>query len=122
MGEYLLALAVGAICLVLYILRLNWVLSHTPQEVINRAGEPLTRDYVRDVFERVKRDGIDWEDRLPPRKDRRYIVVGGSGFLGGQIILHLLVMGTPPEAIRIFGCASACLLLEKTFIVEQRQK
>ncbi|KAL7802866.1 hypothetical protein V8C43DRAFT_269614 [Trichoderma afarasin] len=79
MGEYLLVLAVGAICLVLYMLRLNWVLSHTPQEVANRAGEPLTRDYVRDVFERVKREGIDWEDRLPPRKDRRYIVVGGSG-------------------------------------------
>ncbi|KAL7909422.1 hypothetical protein GGI35DRAFT_493356 [Trichoderma velutinum] len=122
MGEYLLVLAVGVICSVLYLLRLNWVLSHTPQEVIDRVGEPLTKDYVRDVFERVKREGIDWEGKLPPRKNRRYIVVGGSGestkgillqnkrlmivrwapgFLGGQIILHLLAMGTPPEAIRI---------------------
>ncbi|PTB59328.1 hypothetical protein M431DRAFT_478415 [Trichoderma harzianum CBS 226.95] len=78
MGEYLLVLAVGAICLVLYMVRLNWVLSHTPQEVVDRAGEPLTRDHVRDVFERVRREGIDWEGKLPRRKDRRYIVVGGS--------------------------------------------
>ncbi|GFP52364.1 short-chain dehydrogenase/reductase family 42E member 1 [Trichoderma asperellum] len=101
MGEALLALGGGIICLVLYLLKLNWVLSHTPQEVVDRAGEPLTREYIKDVFERVKKDGIDWEGKLPPRKDRRYIVVGGSGFLGGQIILHLLAMGTPPEAIRI---------------------
>lgn len=79
MREYLVVLALGAIFLVLYMLRLNWVLSHTPQEVVDRAGEPLTRDYVRGVFERVKKDGIDWEEKLPPRKNRRYIVVGGSG-------------------------------------------
>ncbi|RFU79521.1 3-beta hydroxysteroid dehydrogenase isomerase [Trichoderma arundinaceum] len=96
-----LALGVGVVFLVLYVLRLNWVLSHTPQEVVDRAGEPLTKEYIQDAFERVKKDGIDWDGKLPPRKDRRYIVVGGSGFLGGQIILHLLTMGTPPEAIRI---------------------
>ncbi|KAL6696387.1 hypothetical protein J3F84DRAFT_394829 [Trichoderma pleuroticola] len=50
---------------------------------------------------RLKREGIDWEGKLAPRRDRRYIVVGESEFLGGQIILHLLAMGTPPEAIRI---------------------
>ncbi|KAH6606425.1 hypothetical protein Trco_005578 [Trichoderma cornu-damae] len=101
MGEVLVALGVGVVCLVLYMLRLNWVLAHTPQEVVDRAGEPLTREYIWDVYERVKKDGIDWEGKLPPRKDRRYIVVGGSGFLGGQLVLHLLAMGTPPEAIRI---------------------
>lgn len=79
MGEVLLALVGGSICLVLYLLKLNWVLSHTPQDVVDRAGEALTREYVKDVFERVKKDGIDWEGKLPPRKDRRYIVVGGSG-------------------------------------------
>ncbi|KAL7927499.1 hypothetical protein ACQKWADRAFT_276946 [Trichoderma austrokoningii] len=101
MGQVSLALVGGVICLVLYLLKLNWVLSHTPQDVVDRAGEPLTPEYVKDVFERVKKDGLDWKGKLPPRKDRRYIVVGGSGFLGGQIILHLLAMGTPPEAIRI---------------------
>jgi hypothetical protein len=85
MGGVLLALGVGVVCLVLYTFKLNWVLSHTPQEVVDRAGEPLTREYIRDVFERVKKDGIDWEGKLPPRKARRYIVVGGSGeFIHGM--------------------------------------
>ncbi|EGR50975.1 uncharacterized protein TRIREDRAFT_57647 [Trichoderma reesei QM6a] len=101
MGWASVVLAAGVLCLVLYALRLNWVLSHTPQEAAACAGEPLTKEYIQDAFERVKRDGIDWVGKLPPRKDRRYIVVGGSGLLGGQIILHLLAMGTPPEAIRI---------------------
>jgi hypothetical protein len=79
MSQALLALVGGIVCLVLYLLKLNWVLSHTPQDVVDRARVPLTREYVQDVFERVKKDGIDWEGKLPPRKDRRYIVVGGSG-------------------------------------------
>ncbi|PTB64468.1 putative 3-beta hydroxysteroid dehydrogenase/isomerase family protein [Trichoderma citrinoviride] len=101
MGQALLGLAAGVLCLALYTLRLNWVLSHTPPEAAHHAADPLTKEHIRDVFERVKRDGIDWVGELPPRKDRRYIVVGGSGLLGGQIVLHLLAMGTPPEAIRI---------------------
>jgi hypothetical protein len=79
MGQIILALAGGVICLLLYLLKLNWVLSHTPQEVVDRAGVPLTREYVKDVFERVKKDGLGSEEKLPPRKDRRYIIVGGSG-------------------------------------------
>jgi hypothetical protein len=79
MGQIFLALVGGVFCLVLYLLKLNWVLSHTPREVVDRAGEPFTREYVRDVFERVKKDGLGSEAMLPPRKDRRYIVVGGSG-------------------------------------------
>lgn len=79
MGQILLALVGGVVCLVLYLLKLNWVLSHTPQEVVDRAGEPLTREYIKDVFERVKKDGFGSEEKLPPRKDRRYIIVGGSG-------------------------------------------
>ena len=79
MGWASVVLAAGVLCLVLYALRLNWVLSHTPQEAAACAGEPLTKEYIQDAFERVKRDGIDWVGKLPPRKDRRYIVVGGSG-------------------------------------------
>lgn len=87
MGEVPLVLALGVICLVFYTLRLNWVLSHTPQEVVDRAGEPLTRENVWDAFERVKKDGIDWEGKLPPRKDRRYIVVGGSGEFAESMVM-----------------------------------
>ncbi|KAI9458843.1 NAD-P-binding protein [Lactarius psammicola] len=38
---------------------------------------------------------------LPPRTGRRYIVVGGAGFLGGWIVRHLLERGEHPKRIRV---------------------
>ncbi|KAI8986719.1 NAD-P-binding protein [Trametes punicea] len=40
-------------------------------------------------------------EELPPKTGRRYIVVGGTGFLGGWIVLHLLARGEDPRRIRI---------------------
>ncbi|OBZ78064.1 3beta-hydroxysteroid-dehydrogenase/decarboxylase isoform 2 [Grifola frondosa] len=40
-------------------------------------------------------------DELPPKTGRRYIVVGGAGFLGGWIVLHLLARGEDPRRIRV---------------------
>ncbi|KAG7446876.1 NAD(P)-binding protein [Guyanagaster necrorhizus] len=41
------------------------------------------------------------DDQLPPKTGRRYIVVGGAGFLGGWIVLQLLKRGEDPKCIRI---------------------
>ncbi|KAI0659337.1 NAD-P-binding protein [Cubamyces menziesii] len=40
-------------------------------------------------------------EELPPKTGRRYIVIGGAGFLGGWIVLHLLARGEDPRRIRI---------------------
>ncbi|KAI0711376.1 NAD(P)-binding protein [Earliella scabrosa] len=40
-------------------------------------------------------------EELPPKTGRRYIVVGGAGFLGGWIVLHLIARGEDPRRIRI---------------------
>ncbi|PSR78591.1 hypothetical protein PHLCEN_2v7338 [Hermanssonia centrifuga] len=41
------------------------------------------------------------EGKLPSKTGRRYIVVGGAGFLGGWIVLHLLQRGEDPRRIRV---------------------
>jgi nucleoside-diphosphate-sugar epimerase len=41
------------------------------------------------------------DDQLPPRTGRRYIVIGGAGFLGGWIVLQLLRRGEDPKRIRV---------------------
>ncbi|EMR67828.1 putative 3-beta hydroxysteroid dehydrogenase isomerase protein [Eutypa lata UCREL1] len=44
---------------------------------------------------------MNYKHKLPPKLDRRYIVTGGSGLVGGFIVLQLLARGNPPESIRI---------------------
>jgi len=40
---------------------------------------------------------------MPPRTGRRYIVVGGGGFLGGWVVTKLLERGENPHHIRILN-------------------
>lgn len=44
---------------------------------------------------------FDSKTFLPPRTGRRYIVIGGAGFLGGWIVRHLLERGEHPKQIRV---------------------
>ncbi|KAG2003437.1 C-3 sterol dehydrogenase [Coprinopsis cinerea AmutBmut pab1-1] len=41
------------------------------------------------------------KEKLPPKTGRRYIVLGGSGFLGGWVVVHLLLRGEDPKRIRV---------------------
>ncbi|KJZ73477.1 hypothetical protein HIM_07033 [Hirsutella minnesotensis 3608] len=94
-----LGLVVGA--LVLYILRVNHVLSQTPPEAEAQLDPPMTREHIEQVYKRVKENGINWTASLPSRRDRRYVIAGGSGLVGSHIALFLLDMGVPPQAIRL---------------------
>lgn len=66
---------------VVFMVRLNKVMRQTPAEALERLGEPLTRERIREVDAKIKADGIDFRKNHPPRLDRRYIIVGGSGWL-----------------------------------------
>ncbi|KAK7214926.1 hypothetical protein V2G26_002929 [Clonostachys chloroleuca] len=59
-------------CLLLYFIRINLMFMETPARFRMLAG-----------------------------LNRRYIVTGGAGLVGGHIVLQLLARGTPPESIRV---------------------
>lgn len=84
-----------------YLWRLNKVMSQTPPDAVRASPYRWADTEVRDTYKRIKTKPIDWTKHLPPKANRRYIVTGGSGGVGGQIILHLLMRGEPPESIRI---------------------
>lgn len=89
---------------VLYLINLNRLLSITPDEVKKLAGDRWTGDQVRKTYERLRQDPIttaSYASQLPPRLNRRYVVTGGSGLVGGYIVLQLLERGQPPSTIRI---------------------
>ncbi|KAL0576070.1 hypothetical protein V5O48_005898 [Marasmius crinis-equi] len=93
------------VLVVLYVWLNDRAISHLPPKI--RALAPRT--WTSDDFERVvkelekKNDPMEERKRAqtPPKTGRRYIVTGGSGFLGGWIVMQLLQRGENPKNIRI---------------------
>ncbi|KAF9069436.1 hypothetical protein BDP27DRAFT_1293737 [Rhodocollybia butyracea] len=58
-----------------------------------------------DVFALAKKldsqPPIELADQMPPKTGRRYIIIGGAGFLGGWIVVHLLQRGEDYKNIRV---------------------
>ncbi|RYO73923.1 hypothetical protein DL766_005882 [Monosporascus sp. MC13-8B] len=87
--------------LILYLLRVDQLLRRTPAEVRKLSGPRWTPEELRKTYKRLEEIPIEYTDRLPRKVDRRYVVTGGSGLVGGFIVLQLLARGNPPESIRI---------------------
>ncbi len=76
------AWAVLAAGLVAYLFHINRLLSGTPDEIAQLVQERWTPELLRETYARLEKHPINTESyrhRLPPRLDRRYVVVGGSG-------------------------------------------
>lgn len=71
-----LALAAGAL---IWLYRINAGMKYVPAEAAKASPTRWTRQYMRETYERVKRNPISYLKALPPRLDRRYVIVGGSG-------------------------------------------
>ncbi|KAH8668932.1 hypothetical protein BX600DRAFT_510984 [Xylariales sp. PMI_506] len=95
------ALCAGFALVLLYLLRINQIMKRTPAEVQKLTGKPWTPELLRETYQKLEKEPIDYVPLLPPKLDRRYIVTGGSGLVGGFIVLQLLARGNPPESIRI---------------------
>ncbi|KAH6657986.1 hypothetical protein BKA67DRAFT_203655 [Truncatella angustata] len=101
-----------AFCLVvglaiLYLVHINQLLKDTPEEIRKLAGSRWTEEQLKSTYERLEKDPIDYVEQLPPRLDRRYIVTGGNGLVGGFIVLQLLARGQSPKSIRILDIRKA---------------
>ncbi|KAI0203750.1 dehydrogenase-like protein [Astrocystis sublimbata] len=84
-----------------YLWRLNKVMSQTPPEAVHASPYRWAEHEIQQTYKRIEANPIDWTKHLPPKTNRRYVVTGGSGGVGGQIVLHLLQRGELPESIRI---------------------
>ncbi|KAH6648573.1 hypothetical protein BKA67DRAFT_594100 [Truncatella angustata] len=99
--KYALALLViGLLAFVIYLWKLNQALRLTPPDVLALSPNRWTDQKIKETYQKIKNNPISWAEKLPPKLNRRYIVTGGSGGVGGQIILHLLERGQSPESIR----------------------
>ncbi|OLN97006.1 Sterol-4-alpha-carboxylate 3-dehydrogenase, decarboxylating 2 [Colletotrichum chlorophyti] len=87
--------------LLLYLWKINRAMSTTPPEALRISPDRWTPEQIKRTLEHLERQPIDWTPHLPPKLDRRYVVVGGAGLVGGQIVIQLIARGHSPEAIRI---------------------
>ena len=79
--------------LLAYAYRINSLMSAAPVDATYLAGEPLTAETIDATRTRLEKEPIDYERLLPKGKDRRYIIVGGSGMLS---------IGTWSELLHVF--------------------
>ena len=65
----------------LWVYGVNRTMNTVPPEALKVSpnSNRWTKEQMRETYERVKKNPIDIKKHLPPRLDRRYIVVGGSG-------------------------------------------
>ncbi|EXF79279.1 3-beta hydroxysteroid dehydrogenase/isomerase [Colletotrichum fioriniae PJ7] len=91
--------------LLAYLWKINRAMSTIYPEALRVSPDRWTPDKIKRTFERMEKQPIDWTPHLPPKLDRRYIIVGGSGkysaYNRGQLAIQLIARGHPPEAIRI---------------------
>ncbi|TFK99998.1 NAD-P-binding protein [Pterulicium gracile] len=96
-----------SICLALLALLVSYIywndraIHHVPKEVLGVSPHRWTPEEVKEAYKRQLSSPQDILPRLPPKTGRKYIVVGGAGFLGGWIIVHLIRRGEDPRNIRI---------------------
>ena len=90
----------------LYLFRLNQLISKTPEHVrrLSPSTSRWTKELLLETYQTLEATPIttkSYAHRIPTKLERRYIVTGGSGLVGGYIVLQLLERGQPPESIRI---------------------
>lgn len=80
--DLVLAAAIAVILPSLYLYKLNNAMTSIPEEALAWRPRPWTAEEIRETYDNVCRKPIDFTRHLPPKLERRYIVVGGSGQSG----------------------------------------
>ncbi|KAK5658792.1 hypothetical protein OQA88_1604 [Cercophora sp. LCS_1] len=95
------ALAAVFLLAALWLYRINKSMQAVPEEAAKAFPGHWSSEEIRETYERLKKTPTDFAKHLPPKLDRRYVVFGGAGMVGGDIVLQLLLRGQSPESIRI---------------------
>ena len=79
MGAILIGSILLLFALIVYAVRVDHVMRHTPPEALKHLPRFIDVEEIQSAFENVKKNGINWKKHLPERQERRYLIVGGSG-------------------------------------------
>ena len=72
-------IAAVAVMAAAWLIRIDSAMHSVPEGARKASPRRWTKEQLRETYERVKQTPLDFRKLLPPRLDRRYVVVGGSG-------------------------------------------
>ncbi|KAF8880049.1 NAD-P-binding protein [Infundibulicybe gibba] len=102
---WLLSIAAPAfavfVALALYIRLHDSRLKRQPPSVLALSPTRWTPDEIKTTAVKLAKSPKSVLDQLPPKTGRRYIIVGGGGFVGGWIVSQLLERGEDVRRMRI---------------------
>ncbi|KAI4520371.1 NAD(P)-binding protein [Schizophyllum commune Loenen D] len=76
-------------------------LKRIPTRALQFSPKRVTPEDIPPLRKRIAEENKSVDDQMPPKTGRRYIVIGGTGFLGGWLVLHLIKRGEDPRNIRV---------------------
>jgi len=82
---------------IIYLWHVQRALNSVPTDAEPFLSPPWTTEMINEAYDSPD---VDYVSSLPPKLERRYVVVGGSGLVGGAIVKHLIARGQPPNSIR----------------------
>ncbi|KAF9892764.1 hypothetical protein FE257_001166 [Aspergillus nanangensis] len=85
----------------LYLYHVNSGMAAVPDEALALSPHRWTIDELKSAYEEALESPVDVNKHLPPKQNRRYVIVGGSGLVGNWIVTHLLTRGEHPTAVRV---------------------
>ncbi|KAJ7757009.1 3-beta hydroxysteroid dehydrogenase/isomerase family-domain-containing protein [Mycena metata] len=101
MEPWVVGLFLAVVLLFLYIRLNDSRLTRIPDGALAFSPTRCTTEEIQTTAARLQATPISIVDQIPPKTGRRYIVVGGAGFLGGWIVMKLLDRGEDPRRIRV---------------------
>ena len=78
------ALLVAAAAIVtgaLWLYRINMLMKVVPTAIAEYSPHRWTKEEVKETYAQLSKEPLDFTKLLPPKLERRYVVVGGSGML-----------------------------------------
>ncbi len=96
--EYTYAVA-GAIAVTIfsYLWLTNHAMAKPLPEALQHAQKPWRKEEMQDAYDEARLSSVDLRPFLPPKKSRRYIVVGGSGM---HLDNTLVSISVPTQSVR----------------------
>lgn len=77
----LLVAAAAIVAGALWLYRINMLMKVVPKEVAEYSPHRWTTEEIQETYAHTSKEPLDFTKLLPPKLERRYVVVGGSGML-----------------------------------------